>query len=582
MRLARYALVLPLVALAALPSCGKDSGAPPASAVLAPLPAPAGLVAEIFVPKPSAAWTKVRELGGGPAKLLPASYAMLVATVLGLPATAAELVDNDVPTVGAITSDGKSELAVLAIHVRDGTRMITALTTGAEARFAAQEDAASHVTLLTPKPGQTSLAASLGVTANYLLVGYAPDALLQLGPYAARTVPAHPMPSEDVVVLSTHDALAGPLKTRLATWWSDAKRALDASDAEQRDKHGGSAPTFGDPRAAIGRADASFQALFALMSDLSEARTAISIDDAGAHVKTTLKPHGANGPARAELAAMVVGDAEPLLDLPAAVTVAMLTRDSADVRERTAKEQQASIEQLFSGKLDDASKAKVSDLLSAWAKGRGDWLAGGALVEGGRPTLYARSAVADEASLEKGIRGLLDVPKVPAFGEWLGHFLGEAKASSTQPAGDGVSGSIVKIERKAPELPRALAKERKREVDRFEVGWAFDHGTMETVAGDSGRAALKTLAAARGAGLRGDADVKRALDALGKDAAFTLVVLPIRLVASLSMKKLPPGGALPTAPVVLAMGKTGDAGWFRIDAAPAAVRELAKLRSSLE
>ena len=164
----------------------------------------------------------------------------------------------------------------------------------------------------------------------------------------------------------------------------------------------------------------------------------------------------------------------------------------------------------------------------------------------------------------------------------LGHFLGEAKASPTQPAGDGVTGSIVKIERKAPAPAKADPKERKREVDRFEVGWAFDHGTMETVAGDSGRAALKTLAAARGAGLRGDADVKRALDALGKDAAFTLVVLPIRLVASLSMKKVPPGAGLPTAPVVLAMGKTGDAGWFRIDAAPAAVRELAKLRNGLE
>ena len=315
------------------------------------------------------------------------------------------------------------------------------------------------------------------------------------------------------------------------------------------------------------------------MSDLSEARTAIAIDEGGAHAKVTLKPHTQAGPARAELAAMVVGDALPMLDLPDAVTIAMLTRDTAEVRERTAKEQQASIEQLFSGKLDDASKAKVSELLSAWAKGRGDWLAAGALVSGGRPTIYARSAVADEASLEKGIRGLLDVPKVPAFGEWLGHFIGETKASATSPAGEGVAGSIVKIERKAPASPKPDPRERKREPERFEVGWAFDQGTMGTVAGDNARDALKSLSLARGAGLRGDADVKRALDALGQDAAFTLLVLPIRLVASLSMKKLPPGATLPTAPVVMAMGKTGDTGWFRVDAAPAALRELAKLRS---
>jgi hypothetical protein len=310
----------------------------------------------------------------------------------------------------------------------------------------------------------------------------------------------------------------------------------------------------------------------------------VTLDEAGAHVRTTLKPFSADGPARAELAAMVVGDQEPLLDLPPTISVAMLSRDTLVVRERTSKEQEASIAQLLAGKLDDPGKARVAELLAAWAKGRGDWLAMGGQLAAGKPSIYVRAAVADEALLEKGVRGLLDVPKIPAIGEWASHWLGDTRVSAPAPAGDGVAGNVARIDRTAvaaPSSPKDKPKEKgsKKEAERFEVGWAFDKGVLSTVAGEHGKDELKSLAAARGVGLRSDPDIKRTLEALGGDSAFTLLVLPMRLVSSFALKKLPPGANVPSAPVALSLGKTGDQGFVRVDASPAAVREMAKIRS---
>src|SRR5262245_642106 len=52
---------------------------------LTPMPAPAGLMAELFVPKPDAAWSKLRSTLGGTAALLPASFGAFATYVLGLP-----------------------------------------------------------------------------------------------------------------------------------------------------------------------------------------------------------------------------------------------------------------------------------------------------------------------------------------------------------------------------------------------------------------------------------------------------------------------------------------------------------------
>src|SRR4028118_190701 len=59
-----------------------DSSPPPVATVLSPVPAPAGLAAELYLPSPAAAWKKARALIGGPMVFLPASFGGLVTSLL--------------------------------------------------------------------------------------------------------------------------------------------------------------------------------------------------------------------------------------------------------------------------------------------------------------------------------------------------------------------------------------------------------------------------------------------------------------------------------------------------------------------
>jgi hypothetical protein len=570
-----------------------------AQPILAPVPVPAGLIGELTIAHPNTTWSKIRENMGGPLKFMPQSYPMLVTTLLGLPPQAADQIDADIPTYGAAISDGKMETPVLAIHVKSGAQLVALLTGGAEARYQAKVDGPSGVTLLEPKPGQTALEASLGVTGNYLLVGYAPDGILRVGPYAARTMPGKTAPANDALVVASHEALAGPLRNRMNTWWVATRNELQENDRLQREKHGGSAPSFGDPTAALQKADTTFQAMYAILGDLTEARVTLDLDDAGAHLRTGLKPQAPEGVAAREFTAMNTGSADGLLDMPADVSVAMMTRDSPEVREKTAADQGEAIEKLFAGKINDAEKKQIREVLASWSKGRGDWLfVGGALGQDGR-ALYARSAIGDLPTLQQGLKSTLDLGKVAAFADPLKHWLGDIKIGTPAPLPEGENGSWVKIERTPPasaQIPlefkngkpvpgkatRALedAKGGKGKGDKdgkpeiFEVAWSFDKTMASYAVATNGREALKRIGHGT---LRDDGEVKRAVDALKDETAAALLVLPMRLIGGIALPAAP-STRPPAAPMLIAIGKAGSEGWFRADAAWAAVREVAKVR----
>jgi hypothetical protein len=437
------------------------------------------------------------------------------------------------------------------------------------------------------------------VTGNYLLVGYAPDGLLRVGPYAARTMPTKPAPANDALIVAGHEALAGPVRGRINTWWVATRNELQENDRLQREKHGGSAPTFGDPAAALQKADTTFQGIFAILGDLTEARVTLDLDDSGAHLRTGLKPQTADGVAAREFGAMNTGSADGLLDMPGDVTVAMLTRDSIEVREKTAADQGEAIEKLFAGKIADPEKKQIREVLASWSKGRGDWLfVGAALNQEGR-ALYARSAIGDLATLQQGLKTTLDLGRMPAFAEPLKHWLGEVKIGAPTPLDGGESGAWARIERTPPpsaQIPlefkngkpvpgkagKAIEdakgskdkKDSKPEV--FEVAWSFDKSVATYAVGSNGREALRRIG--QGSTLRAEGEVKHFIEGLKDETAAALLVLPMRLVGGIALPKAPTNKP-PAAPLLIAIGKAGPEGWFRADAAWAAVRELSKVRS---
>ena len=92
--------------------------------------------------------------------------------------------------------------------------------------------------------------------------------IARLAPYATRTMPTRVSGKEAIAVDVPGSALAGPLRAKIASEWSDTKKTMLDSDRQMRAQHGGRAPDFGDPGAIVARLDGSIQQRLAILSDL--------------------------------------------------------------------------------------------------------------------------------------------------------------------------------------------------------------------------------------------------------------------------------------------------------------------------
>lgn len=584
------ALACPLLAfaLAAPNGCrGCDERAPTEGGAVAPspVPEPAGLVAEFVVAKPNSTWQKVRTLAGGSAQLLPQGFPLLVASLLGLPIKAAELVDSEVPLVGAVAieGEGEAERLVAGVHVRDGARFVAALTEGAEARYAARVDTTPMLTLLEPKPPAPP-GLALGVLGNYVLVGREAEALRRVGPYVARTLSTRPASEgDDLALVAKRRGLTGAVRGRLERLWGATKAMLEASERRERERHGGAEPTFADPVAALAKADATVSGLLGVLGDLDDVRASVVLDDRGVRARAALVPAGAGGPAGRAFAEMASGTAAPLLELPGDVALALLTRDSVDARKRSADAQSQTLGELFAGRLPEGDGRRVDEALTLWAAGRGDWLTVGVGTELGRRAFYAASGVTDAGALDRGVRRLLELPKVPAFAAPIAQWAGALRVGEVT-ALEGGAGSLVRVERRAsvPRDDRAGAQrddrggagragEASADPQRFEIAWSIGPSRASFAAASDGRRALGALTSApTTARLGNDSEVRRGVEALGDEVSFALLALPLRALGG-------PEG--PAAPVLLAAGRSGPGAWVRCEAAPLAARALVGLLS---
>src|SRR5512139_509852 len=171
-RFARGLLFAVALALPALGAGCKDEPPPPQKvAPLEPIPAPAGLLADVFVPNPDEAWAKARVTVGGPALFLPSNASNLAVTLLGLPLAVSAEIDGNVPLVGALVerAGGGRPRAAIGIHVRDAGKIEGLLVKGENARFQLRVDEKTSITLLESKDGGARPLA-LGLLGNYLLV----------------------------------------------------------------------------------------------------------------------------------------------------------------------------------------------------------------------------------------------------------------------------------------------------------------------------------------------------------------------------------------------------------------------------
>lgn len=565
---------LAIAAILALGACnnapsGSGAGSAKTAEPLTPVPAPAGLIGDLFVPQPAAAWGKARAAVGGPAIFLPQSFGGLAATLAGLPITMAPEIDEAVPLVGAAVRQGKGPLqAVVGVHVKQGDRFVDQLTRGEGARFNATVDAPSRVTILVEKVSPGAAQVALGVLGNYLLIAQKPADLTAVGPYVVRTLPTRPAaagqaakPQEDVIVELPEAALAGPV--------SDAVREL-------RGRSEGAA-------AALVPVSGMLDQLLALLGDAAAARVTVGFDPATVHARAAVTPKPGGGPGGKLVAEMAVGDAKPLLDLPDSTSLGVLWRESAAARSESAPRQAEALAKLL-GDVGADDRAAITAALKAEAGARGDYQAIGIAFNGTGPTAVVRAPAADADHMKKALKQLVDLAALPTFKKALSNL--RLKLSAGKAVVENYAGDVTRVRLARLPADDKGAKNGKPGSDKAQgkpepaadVPEAIDllytvneAGLFASAGFDPKDSFLALAKALPGADLGHVAPMAGALADV-RDASFILVADALRINAMTTGTQAP---AVPV-PLVIAAGRDAQpAGlWTRLDVPVAVVQQL--------
>lgn len=437
-----------LAALVGVGACSRSDvpvgAAPSASAAIevTPVPAPGGLIADLFLPRPDQTWKALRDLVGGPALLLQSSFSLFAGTALGLPTLAAANVSADVPMVGALGEVQDEVAAVLGLHVVSGGELVAQLTSGADAAFDVELDPSTGIQVLTRKqtsPGDVVL----GVFANRLLVAPSRVALLALGPYVARTLPGAVISDHALTLVAKKDALVGPAARALRSEWKTRMKWLQERDQAARLAHGGAAPDFADPAAVVAAADGAVDGIAALLESASEARFVLDARNDRLELGATLAPE-AGGAADAFARSLTVGDAAPVLALASDAAVALMLRGDVSPVAGPEGGAESGLVALLGDRLSAADKKRVTAIRADLDAGRGALSIAG-LVPGEHFTVVVTGDTVDAVALERGIKGALGLLSVPALRQPAERLLGKLTLKNGTTQVVGLEGKVQRV-----------------------------------------------------------------------------------------------------------------------------------------
>ena len=548
-----------------------------ASASLSPVPAPAGLVAEVFVPHPARTWSALRKTAGSSLRWFPATFPMAVGTLLGLPAHVVTLLSDDLPVVGAVAStSGRPPTVVLGIHVRSGREVVAVLTTGNSATHEARPASPGGVTVLSPKNAPGPSGPVLGVQGNTLLVGTSPSGLEQVGPFVARTLPTRKMPASALSVVVPASALEGPAAEWLEQEWQVHRKALEQKDLKNRVAHGGRAPDFGDPAAALMAMDAAARGVTEVLRSARAAELHLDPKPDGMRVllRITARERGA---AARLVQDMAVGDLAPLLSLPKSAVVAVLTRTSGRGREASAKSTSEGLQRLFGDRLEQKDRESIASTLGQLARGRGDFSAYALLQGGSGPSLVMQSALSDAGAFDAGARALFRLPKLRAFEEPIRQFVGEIRVTQDRLEVNGLEGQARRARLTVKPAPMRLSRGQSNQVNLapppIEVlWWTREQMAYGAAAVDAAPALVDVATSGRqqGTALGADPWLAAAAARVGGEVGFSVVVEPMALGLV--------GDARESGPALLTIGRQKQAAVVKLDVHPAVVRALVQSR----
>ncbi|HVJ91191.1 MAG TPA: hypothetical protein VM580_15415, partial [Labilithrix sp.] len=423
-----------LVVLAGVGAVKRSGNAPAAvdagAAAEPPARVPEGLLAELYVASPNVSWTRLQRGIGGAVGILPSTLPGVLGALVNIDVSLTSELDGASPMFAVLAGDPDDPGVAIAVKLVDGRRARGLLTDGDTARFTAKE--APGMTLLVPnRSGERPFHYAL--TQNgYLLVTRHAEDLVELGPYTTRTLPSRVLPTESAVVVEIPEsAIKKTLKPKLEALWNEGKAFLLAADERMRAERG-RAPDFGDPASIVATIDAMLSRRVAIFGDLEKVRLALDVTEDSVVLVATLTPAAPGGLAKTWIDGMKLGDAAPVLALPAVSALALSTRDSEAEREEQANELEKAIATSLGPRLKEP--AKLHDVVEAATKARGEFLALAVAVDEPSGVLL-RSLVRDATFADKAIRGALDLTRVDPFKEMLR--VRDLNTTSTELAGLG-------------------------------------------------------------------------------------------------------------------------------------------------
>lgn len=588
-------------------SCSKcgdrnDDPAQTMKEVEAPLPAPAGLLADVVMPTPNASWGKLQRGIGGAVGILPASAGGMICAAAGLEPFLASEIDGAAPIYGAVAGDPANASWVVALKLLDLRKARGVLVDGDTARYSSRD--AGGMTELVSKGQGRDPSVVVGLSPNgYLLLARNADDLGKLSPYVTRTLPKRPLPADGALVFDVPRAAIGSLvKPKLDELWATARAFLLREDERMRRDRGGRAPDFGDPKAIVGAADAWITRRIAVVGDLEKMRISADVIEDGISIAATMTPAAGDGPASKWTDAMKLGDVAPLASLPATSAAALLVRDNEEDRADQARELEKAVTSALGSRLAEGDAKKLHDVVEDFTKARGDVLTS-AITWDDPQGLSLRGPVRDHETASRAVRGAVDLAKVAPFKELFR--VRDVKSSSEDLLGLGKA-SVAVILREPPKAssdgraPRVggaatppgatrtsdagapngatwaidagAPKPARARKDELGLAWIVDGGVLSLATGDTPLATL-------GATLRPDRKlsdepaVARSLAALANDTSTVLVVQPLRFDAARAN--------LPAAPLLVALGRKDKSATLRIDIANGLLRELARRQMGL-
>ncbi len=554
---------------------GADAGV---AVVEPPVPAPDGLLCDLYVAAPNAAWTKLQRGVGGPAGILPATLPGVVVLLADLDITLASELDGTAPMYGAAAGDPADPSLVVAMRLVDPRRARSMLVGDGDAGpFVAREEAgmtvlvpASRRPTEPPRDGRFEVA----LTKNgYLVLGRRLDDLRLLAPYVTRTLPSRTLPSEAAVLEIPRSAIQTLLKPKLESAWKEGRSFLLTEDERMRAERG-RAPDFGDPAAIVATLDAVLSRRFAIIGGLERVRVAVDVTEDAAILTATLAPTAdPASEAKKWIDTMKVGDASPLLELPAVSAFAMSTRDGEDERAEQASAMEKAIVSSLGSRLKEPEK--LHEVFEAVAKSRDEAVAFALGLE--EPAgLFLRAPVRDGEAANKAIRGAFELAKIDPFKEL---FRAKSVTSSREELPGLGTAEVLTLLRDPPKTQKpALALPRPaqdggapRGPASANVGaaWLVSDGKLSLGAGAEPVVTLK-IGAKTDRKLADEPSLRRFLSAIGNDASTIVVGQPLRLD--------PKRASLPTSPLAIAVGKRGGEAFVRVEISDGLLREAARWR----